>query len=290
MKISNTTAISDERYGITKSLKMHAEAGFEAVDFCMCGHSGKFVFEDGWHEAVIEMKRLADELGLALDQTHGPFPPYSTLNTPEGVSAYIEKAKRSLQVAGMLGAPCMVVHPVRLAKGTHEDQLKHNLEIYSPLLPLARELGVKIAIENMHAPRKDENGNTVKHVCLDPVEHKAYVDAFNDDHVVACLDIGHAVVAGYSPADFVRGLGDALFCLHVHDNDGISDMHTLPYSGKLDFAEFAKALSDIGYKGNISLEATNYEKNLPDVLFKDGLRIMARSASAIRDAFYKAQK
>lgn len=290
MKISNTTAISEERYGFRESLRMHAEAGFEAIDFCMCGRSGRFVFEDGWRDAVNEFKRLASEYGLAIDQTHGPFPPYSTLNTPEGISAYVEKAKRSVEVAGILGAPCMVVHPVRLPKGTHEDQLKHNLEIYSPLLPLAREYGVKIAIENMHAPRKDENGNEVKHVCLDPNEHKAYVDAFNDPLVVACLDIGHAVVAGYTPHDFVRGLGDALFCLHVHDNDGISDMHTLPYSGKLDFAEFAKALADIGYKGNISLESTNYEKNLPDVLFLDGLKIMARSASAIRDAFLNAKE
>lgn len=289
MKISNTTVISDERYGIAESLRMQKEAGFEAVDFCMCGRGGTFVFQDGWREAVIEMKKLGEELGIAFDQTHGPFPPYATLDTPEGISAYVQKAKRSLEVAGMLGAPCMVVHPVRLAKGTHEDQLKYNLEIYSPLLPLARELGVKIAIENMHAPRKDENGNVVKHVCLDPVEHKAYIEAFNDDHVVACLDIGHAVVAGYTPHDFVRGLGDSLFCLHVHDNDGISDMHTLPYSGKLDFAEFAKALADIGYKGNISLESTNYEKNLPDSIFADGLKIMARSAFAIREAFLKAK-
>ena len=290
MKISNTTAISDERYGILESIRMHAEAGFEAIDFCMCGRGGKFIFEDGWQEVVAEMKKVAKDCGLVVEQTHAPFPPYATLGTPEGIAAYVEKAKRALEAAAMLGAPCMVVHPVRLPKGTHEDQLKHNLEIYSPLLPLAREYGVKIAIENMHAPRKDENGNTVKHVCLTPEEHRAYIEAFNDEQVVACLDIGHAVVAGSTPHDFVRGLGDKLFCLHVHDNDGISDMHTLPYSGKLDFAEFARALAEVGYKGNISLESTNYEKNLPDVLYKDGLVCMARSAAAIRTAFCESCK
>ena len=46
-----------------------------------------------------------------------------------------------------------------------------------------------------------------------------------------------------------RELGDYIGCLHVHDNDGIHDLHQAPYSGVIDWKEVMQALKDINYQG-----------------------------------------
>ena len=43
--------------------------------------------------------------------------------------------------------------------------------------------------------------------------------------------------------------------LHVHDNDGIRDLHQIPYEGVIDWADFARALSETHWNGVLSLEA-----------------------------------
>jgi sugar phosphate isomerase/epimerase len=42
--------------------------------------------------------------------------------------------------------------------------------------------------------------------------------------------------------------------IHVHDNDGISDLHLPPTYGRIDFTEIFKAIKEIGYEGQIIVE------------------------------------
>ena len=75
--------------------------------------------------------------------------------------------------------------------------------------------------------------------------------------MVACLDIGHVgLPSGNLEAwEFIRILGhDRLQALHVHDNDYTNDQHSLPYSGKIDWAEVTQALGLINYSGDFTYE------------------------------------
>ena len=80
--------------------------------------------------------------------------------------------------------------------------------------------------------------------------------------MVACLDIGHAEMRGLntSAPEMIYALGHRLQALHIHDNDKWLDSHQIPFSMNIDFVAVAKALKDIGYAGELTLEADKYLK------------------------------
>ena len=73
-----------------------------------------------------------------------------------------------------------------------------------------------------------------------------------------------------------------LKALHVHDTDLLADLHTLPYWGKIDYSKVTIALKEIGYTGDITLEANMFINNLPDSLLPAGLKVMAEVAEHLR--------
>ncbi len=59
--------------------------------------------------------------------------------------------------------------------------------------------------------------------------------------------------------DFILKAGSYLKALHIHGNDGESDMHIMPYGqayyrGYIDWIEVVRALKNIDYKGLFNLE------------------------------------
>lgn len=55
----------------------------------------------------------------------------------------------------------------------------------------------------------------------------------------------------------VRLIGkNYLRVLHVHDNNGRSDLHWHPYMGVIDWPDFTQALIDIEFEGALSLETS----------------------------------
>ena len=82
-------------------------------------------------------------------------------------------------------------------------------------------------------------------------------------------------LVGDYEADTIRKLGGKrLTCLHVHDTDYRSDLHTLPYCGRLPWKEIMAALGEVGYIGDLTFEADNFIKPLPDSLIPSALRYM----------------
>jgi sugar phosphate isomerase/epimerase len=75
------------------------------------------------------------------------------------------------------------------------------------------------------------------------------------DNFVACLDTGHAMISSGEPIyDMTKKLGKNLKVLHINDNNAILDDHNTPYSGKIDWKGFTKALKEIGYEGVLNFE------------------------------------
>ena len=50
-------------------------------------------------------------------------------------------------------------------------------------------------------------------------------------------------------------LGSNLKAVHIHDNNGFSDQHLLPYCGKLQLDRIVEALRDVKFKGYFTFEA-----------------------------------
>jgi acyl-CoA thioesterase FadM len=104
--------------------------------------------------------------------------------------------------------------------GTEEYHFEKNMEFFSALTPIARELGVKIGIENLWHQSPLTN-NIYGVTCADPKEHLRYVTSLGaPDVFAACLNVGHTALVDRKPQDAIRILGaDVLGALHIHDVD-----------------------------------------------------------------------
>ena len=97
----------------------------------------------------------------------------------------------------------------------------------------------------------------VADTCSNVDEFIRYIDTLNSPQITACLDVGHVALplSDLTAAEVIRKLGhDRLGALHIHDNDYTRDQHMLPYLGKLDWMEIAKALGEIDYQGDFTYE------------------------------------
>ena len=111
------------------------------------------------------------------------------------------------------------------------------------------------------------------------------VNEMNDDHFRVCLDTGHVnVFEGATLYDAVHTIGDKLQALHVHDNNGRSDEHRIPwFAGTANWEGFGRALTEIGFDGVFSYETGPY-RTLPLELYGDLLRFMVKAVSFILPA------
>ncbi len=223
-----------------------------------------------------QIGEAARDSGIEISQTHGPwrFPPRDF--TEEDRAERFEKMCAALEGTAAVGAPCMAIHnimPFGADKNPEPQRfLDMNREFFSRLLEKAKACGTVIALENMPFPNL---------TLSTPSEVLAFVREFDSPYFRVCLDTGHAAVFGLSPGESVRLIGrDALACLHVHDNDGVHDYHWLPYRGVIDWADFSRALHEIGFDGALSLE-TNVSGKLPPSVRPEWEKALAATARAL---------
>jgi sugar phosphate isomerase/epimerase len=158
--------------------------------------------------------------------------------------AAVVELKSCLQAFAKLGAKWMNIHPDRQAP-LHEPGfiIERNLRTLQEILPLARDLGVGLMIENL--PGSFNNVRQLGEI-LDPVPELGL-------H----LDIGHANLrTEHNTADeILAAYGSRLRHVHLHDNKGgNSDLHLPLGAGNLDTAHYVRSLKASGYDATITLE------------------------------------
>lgn len=283
MKISSEIAsIAPYAGGEARTVALMAEAGFDAYDLSLFS-MGRIDWSTGQvkrvghpleGEAALafvrEIRRTADACGIICNQSHAPFP----VSCPE-IRAMLPRA---LELTAEAGGKVCVIHPDNhLSAG-------ENAKMFRELLPIAKSLGVKIAAENMWCWDSKED-HAVFAACATPADFLAHLDAVDDPDFVACLDIGHAEMRGLgtSAPEMIRALGPRLAALHLHDNDRWHDSHELPFSMQIDFTAVTRALREVGYAGDMTLEADTYfrhhQETSPEIL----LSRMADAARRLAD-------
>lgn len=291
MRISTEIA-SFGAYGDNRAvLRLLKDAGFDAYDYSMFYHAHAFrlLSADDYAEQAKAFRAYADELGLTCNQAHAPFPS----GVREGVrmmdmeaQEYREYARkyicRAIEVAGILGAKLIVVHPV------NDFSAEQNAEMYGEFETVARRCGVKIGVENMW--NWEQGAPTAcAAACSGHEDFKRHLELLPSDVFAACVDIGHAEMAGLqtSAAEMIRTLGKRVAALHIHDNDRLHDSHALPYLGKIDFDAVIEALRAVGYNGDVTLEADMFIKRFPLELYPQAAKLMAAVADDIRKKLEK---
>ncbi|MCK5811713.1 MAG: sugar phosphate isomerase/epimerase [Clostridiales bacterium] len=283
MKIATQSLYLEKIFGDIKAIKMLCEIGFDSIDYSMfSGYMTDGPLQvNNYQKKMKQLREIADGYGVNITQAHAPFPSY-VVGNEEYNKKIIPQLIRSIEASAILGVKQIIIHPIAVKN----DQKQFNLDFYNSLLPYAKQYNVKIALENMFGSRHEETNKYTKNICSDTEQFVDYLDALDSDYFTACLDIGHCGLVGEDASNMIYGLGhDRLKALHVHDNDFINDLHTLPFTQKMNFPSIMKALKDIDYTGELTLESDRFLEKFPDELLKDATIFMYKTAKHLVDMY-----
>ena len=268
MKLSCTLGgYGDLKYqiGFTKA------CGFDACDFPMGGVFGKNgrlgdidnVTDQMIYDFFMPMREEADRVGLEFGQTHSVGG--GRLKDEE----WDDMVKREIAVikaTKILGAKYTAMHPIMYRERIYDKYVEENFEkaaqFFERLTPALEEYDVYGCLENMFAYDR-----VYKFYCPTIFSTAEEIVKMCDrlgDRFQICLDIGHSVLGGEDPVHMAHVCGSRVKILHTHDNDGLGDLHTFPFSRhrphtgnpmRIDWTLVMRALNDIGYEGNLNFES-----------------------------------
>jgi hexulose-6-phosphate isomerase len=218
-------------------LKMARDVGFEAIQAYTVTNQSE----------AEEIKKAAEDAKIRIDSVmnegHWEWPLSS--NDPALLAKSLDVMRTSLHNAKLWGAGYVLLVPAVVNPQTsYRDAWTRSQEQIRKLIPLAEELGVVIAVEEVW-----------NKFLLSPLEFAAYIDQFNSPWVKARLEVGNVVLYGY-PQDWIRTLGKRIVELHLKDFKRGEDCYKWVNLGEgdVDWAEVRKALAEIGYSGTATTE------------------------------------
>lgn len=107
-------------------------------------------------------------------------------------------------------------------------------------------------------------------------------------YAVACIDVAHAMLTGYEPEEFIRGVKpEYIQALHIHDNNCFGDSHLLPYMGKFNWENIMKALAEKKYAGELTLEIISWLVRCSDEYLPIAMKFAAETARHLTAIFDK---
>lgn len=280
MKISMNTSYPAKCFGDKEAIRIIARAGFDAFDYTV-GDSDDDnpVYGENYREYVAELAKTAEECQIVCNQAHASFPP-RRWGDEEYNQKTFKRIIREMEAAALLGAKSIVVHPITsFPEGTtREEIMEQNMEFYGSLLPYCRQFGIKVAVENMFT-RDKKRGIAIGIATGMAKDFREYMEKLDQEWFVACLDLGHSSLVGEEGWDVIPVLGKKyLHALHVQDTDYLKDLHTLPYTGKLEWDGTLKALAEIDYEDEFTLEASYFLKGFPKDFLQEAVTFMGKVA------------
>ncbi|MCM1217941.1 MAG: sugar phosphate isomerase/epimerase [Lachnospiraceae bacterium] len=296
--VQTENAVNDEHP--EEGFAMLARAGFSCADFSLNGylkntdiyHSQLNRFFDRTVqelEAFFALhKQGAEAAGITINQMHMPYPNYVP-GGGEALNVYLREvvAPKSMAVCAFFGCPYIVVHGFKLARflGSEEAEWEQTERFLDFLAPMAKEMGITVCIENLY---EGIGGHLVEGPCCDAKKAVGRIARMNEKYhsevLGFCFDTGHANLVGLDFEEFITTLGPHLKVLHIHDNDGISDLHQIPFTftktrenkPSTDWESFTRGLQNIGFDGVLSFETAPVLSAFPEVMKADVLAFIAK--------------
>jgi len=194
-----------------------------------------------------EIKAAADASGVRVDSVmnmaHWKYPLSS--GDPAVVATSLEGMRTSLHNAKLWGCDAVLLVPAVVNPQTsYKDAWTRSQTQVRALLPLAQELNVVIAIEEVW-----------NKFLLSPLEMNTYISEFKSPLVRAWFDVGNVVLYGY-PQDWIRTLGPSIYKVHLKDFKRSKDGYTWVNlgDGDIDWPAVRQAFADVGYHGSAIAE------------------------------------
>ncbi len=296
--VQTKNVVSDENP--QEGFELLAKCGFSCVDFSLNSYLSNISLyrqeKNGFFDqSGVELeqffaghKKAAKKAGITVNQMHMPYPLY----VPKGdktLNDYLwkEVAPKSLEICAFFECPHIVLHGFKLAKllGSESVEWQRTEHFLDSIAPMARERGIVICLENLY----NNNGlRIVEGPCCDAIKAAERIDRMNDKYHAEvfgfCFDTGHANLVGLDFESFLTTLGHRLKVLHIHDNDGVGDLHQIPYTftksrenaSSTDWDGFLRGLKKIQFDKVLSFETAPVLEAFPDEMKVDALAFIAK--------------
>jgi L-ribulose-5-phosphate 3-epimerase len=222
---------------ILDRFRLARECGFEQIE---CPTTP----DPAQAEEMLAASRTADfPIHSVMNQEHWRSPLSSP--DPAVVEKSIDGMRTSLHNAKLWGASTVLLVPaVVTAEVSYAQAWERSQRVIKTLIPLASELGIIIAIEEVW-----------NKFLQSPLEFARYVDEFNSPSIRAYFDVGNVAINGY-PQDWIRTLGPRIVKLHIKDfrfRNRVAEFVALR-DGDIDFRAVHRALSEINFAGTATVE------------------------------------
>lgn len=282
-----------------EGFEMLKRAGFSCADFSLNSYllnTSLYQSElnDFFDKPVQELehffaphKQGAKAAGITINQMHMPYPVYVPKADRE-INDYLwnQVAPKSMAVCAFFNCPYIVIHGFKLVHflGSEELEWQETAKFIDSISPLAKEMGITICIENLY---DGIGGHLVEGPCCNAKKAAERIDYFNDKYGAEvlgfCFDTGHANIVGIDFERFITTLGNRLKVLHIHDNDGISDLHQIPFTftktrenlPSTDWEGFIRGLRNIHFDKVLSFETAPVLTAFPEPMKRDVLGFIA---------------
>jgi sugar phosphate isomerase/epimerase len=207
---------------------------------------------------------------------------------PEKRKNSIEHLQNVIRASGKLGVNMVTTFIGRDQTKTVEENLELVREIWPPIIALAEQCGVKVAIENcpmLFGPDQWPGG---QNLMTSPANWKKVFEILPSDNLGINYDPSHFV---WQMIDYIKPIyafRDKIFHVHYKDikvyRDRLDEVGIMGYPldymspklpglGDVNWAAYVSALTDIGYDGNTCIEVEDraFEGSKQKIL--DSLRI-----------------
>ena len=265
-------------YPAVKIMQMLYDAGFRAVDLCAFRYiaeekqyGSNAFFSGQWKGWIEELHGFARQHSMIFNQSHNVT--YQYFKENEQTRLLDEMTDRVIEASAMLDIPLTVFHPIA-PPGMEKERkvcLEKNCEYFKRKAETAIRWNMKIGLENMLSNRYFD-GTSYHRYCTNTEELLELADKIGMSNVGICYDIGHGHYMSGTPEKDIYALQPYLWALHVHDNDRWNDEHLLPYQGTANWEAVCKALAEIRYQGDLTLEISNAVSRMPEAVQRTALK------------------
>lgn len=184
-------------------------------------------------------------------------------------SAYVEHLKKMIVAAPRLGVNTITTFIGRVQDKTVEENLDIFKEVWTPIIKLAEEQGVRIAIENCPMLFTKDEWPGGQNLATTPKIWRKMFELIDSDYLGLNYDPSHFV---WQHIDYIKPLYEfknKIFHVHYKDikiyKDKLDDVGIMAYPlefmspklpglGDVDWGKYVSSLTDIGYKGCTCVE------------------------------------
>lgn len=200
---------------------------------------------------IKELKKRAKKNKVKILSVHAPSGiDISSTDEWERVRS-VREVEKGIVIANRLGADYIVVHPGEEVTD-YDNQMQMMKKSMDEIVEFSREWKEMVLIENTQPGKIGSKLNEIENI----------MGWYNRREIGCCLDTSHLNLCGIGMRDAINRMGGYVYAIHVSDNEGKKDDHTLPYKGEIDWEDFFTGLKVIDFNGTLCFELMKEEKYL----------------------------